>query len=268
MKTDLILNSLYQLAQSLRHSCGTARIYEMSALVTHLLELQHTLTTTDDAEPGATGSGSSPEDLRQLGADVEEVVHFATLDHAFLVCNRRSDPPSEVSLISSTLYDSDLEYGDKSSSETEYAQYEQLCQTLPAMPPLQDRRTPYPLCELAVQLSVAIRSQANLLAQRLQAQLNYAQRQHHTDQHDSGLQHYIDRTIQAGLMTDSGQWQSFVSRSQIAYWVDIIARRLNIDAQWKWASHRWGLPSLASYQNRILMGGNVPARQVIDKIFE
>ena len=55
---------------------------------------------------------------------------------------------------------------------------------------------------------------------------------------------YYEETVNAGLMNADYSWNKKTTKMQIAKWIDLFARRWNIDDQWIWAERVWGLKNM------------------------
>lgn len=253
-KITILCDTIRSQAESLRITCGIARCYMMSALVVNLLELLHEVSQQ-----------TSADELEGVSDVVDDSVRVATCSHSLLVTNRRpSADHIALEICHPNFFYSDLEHHESNASCLEHELYRQLCQTVSC--PLLEGHFPFPLCELAISLSTQIQTEVPKLMHRLEAAQSEA-RFFMSDDHNPELLTYIERTIQAGMMTPSGQWEANVTRAQIAYWVDKVASRLKIGFQWKWAQCRWGIVNLAQDQHKNVMGQYIPHRALIDSIF-
>lgn len=71
------------------------------------------------------------------------------------------------------------------------------------------------------------------------------------DLHESRLDQMIRSTIDAGYMTELGDWSDKASDEFIATWIDAVCYELGITNKWRWAEQRWGLRSLRQCLNRL-----------------
>ena len=269
MKTQLLLlrDAIVADTQAVRYACGLSRSCLMAALVTELLELHSLIGKMNLSD---TDTAPQPNQLLEVIDEVADAVDACTNNHALMTSNRRpQSDQSECELFCPGFRYSALSYHDASAQQSEQRLYRTLLDTLQM--PLADlsaiEQCPFPMCELAVRLAQEVRTMGQKSAQRRLAALAYSRQRFYADEHDPELAQYIQRTIEAGFMTPSGQWEANVTRSQIAYWTSLAAKRLHMAQQWKWAYDRWGIDKLAQDQNKNLLGQHIPHKAVIERIF-
>lgn len=265
MKYDYLLKDLYNQAKTTINTCGILRCYQMASITSSLVEIIHLLKMQSNDPDGTICDDLQPQDLQEMGQQIEEIIDAATIDHAMLVSNCTDSTACDVHPIHTAQHGSAIQTSISSAIATEKAIYQTIRQNVLDIPSVSDR-VPFPLCEMAIQLSVEIKKTAEALARQMEFQQATHQR-HLAEDNEPQLQTYISRTIDAGLMTRSGQWEANVTRSQIAYWVNLAARRLNIARHWKWAQERWGIINLAQEQNRNNNASYITHRRLIDQIF-
>ena len=254
----MISDAIAAEAQAIRYACGLSRSYMMAALATELLEARAYL-----KKQGET----TTNEVRELLDNLNEALEQSTSNHALMVTNRLPEGgEQECEMLCPGFRYSALTYADASAPTTEQRLCEELLRITRSeeLPDFPVKSIPFPLCELVVTLSNEVRR----LCEQCLLQFCYTQQRLMADDNNPQLTEYINRTIEAGLMTPSGQWEANVTRAQIAYWINLAAIRLRIGRQWKWARERWGIDKLAQDQNKNISGQYIPHRQVIDQIFE
>lgn len=89
--------------------------------------------------------------------------------------------------------------------------------------------------------------------------------QHTTPLYDDDFR----RTRALGLLDETNHWNTKkVSKYQIAYWVEIYARRHEIKNKWKWASVAFGITDLRKARNySINEVGKVIGAEIIENCF-
>ena len=254
----LISDAIAAEAQAIRYACGLSRSYMMATLATELLEARAYLKKQEE---------TSADEVRELLDNLNEVLEQSTSNHALMVTNRLPEGgEQECEMLCPGFRYSALTYADASAPTTEQRLCEELLRITRSedLPDFPVKNIPFPLCELVVTLT----NQVRWLCEQRFMQLNYTQQRLMAEDNNPQLAEYINRTIEAGLMTSSGQWEANVTRGQIAYWINLASFRLRIGRPWKWARERWGIDKLAQDQNKNISGKYIPHRQVIDQIFE
>lgn len=71
------------------------------------------------------------------------------------------------------------------------------------------------------------------------------------DQQEERLGTMMQHTIDAGYMTEMGDWSDKASDEFIATWIDAVCYELGIANKWRWAENRWGLRNLKQCLNRL-----------------
>ncbi|MCR5393791.1 MAG: hypothetical protein K6E86_00105 [Bacteroidales bacterium] len=275
----LFYDALLADAKAMRYACGMSRSFLLGAIATELLEMRQLLLSAlrsdnkgcsaDDDVVDATAD-IQPDNLCEMGDEVCDAIEQCTANHALMTCNRRpAHSTGDCELYSPGFRYSGLSYADQSAQLTEQHLYRTMLDALQdvSLDVSAIESCPFPLCELSILLANEVKDLAHQLAHQRQLALAYARQRTMADDHDPQLATYINRTIEAGFMTPSAQWEANVTRSQIAYWVSLAALRLKISRQWKWALDRWGIDNLAQENNRNISGRYIPRKSTIDGIF-
>lgn len=266
----LIAEAIHAQAHALRYACGLARSFAMAGLATELLELRCILAThlAASTSPDADDPALQPDALRPMLTRLASDLSAATERHVLLTRNLPFPSDLMVVAMPAGLRFSAIERLDQSPEEAERAVFCALCgRTVLPAETADCAASAFPLRALVVALGELIETLATAILRRQESRLAYRRQRHLSDEGNDRLQLYLRRTIEAGFMTADGEWEANITRAQIALWVDLAARRLNIARQWKWALDRWGIDHLAKDNNKNNMGRHIERRAAIERIF-
>ena len=269
----IISDAILAETKAVSYACGLSRSYLMATLDTELLEMRAILSHIDqetDTPMETESKEPSAAEILQIVENVTDAVEACTTDHALMTSNRKPQKGvTECEMLCPGFRYSALDYQDASAPITE----QRLCRELLSitqsdlLPNFPVEHFPFPLCELALTLCQELKQlAAQTLAARLKSE-SFSRQRALADSHNAQLEEYLRRTVEAGFMTADGTWEANVTRAQIAYWINLAARRLNISRQWKWARDRWGIDNLAQDQNKNIGGQYIPHQQAIERIF-
>lgn len=259
--------NLHACIQEVHDQCGTARTLGMASLAVQLLDIYQGFATEKsnfftDLEPYKTA------DVRRLGTETRKLVGHLADNHKCMSENRPLRSNFTFSAVPKGFHFSTLHHLDASAQATE----QQLYQWLGLHLELPDFGPPahphFPLLELCLTLSQKLEELLLAWADELEKKQDYSQQRRLADASDPLLNHYLQRSIDAGFLNTDGTWKKNITKSQIALWVDLAARKLSIKKQWKWAKDRWEVTNLATFNSRNQQGEHVPRRKDIEAIFK